>query len=229
MNDKFLNVCFSIGKGLFSFLLVITLLVSLGLLVNTGIKCVKISSAKVEYKYDVNNAFHNLYSGILDTTETTSNDISQNNNDDDTLSPQKKKAVEILYNFYKEQKLSEKLIYDFKFPVDENEIVPYTNNFVAYYNDFIKQLAVGLAKKQGISETNVKTIIDNNKTEVYQDALNSYAEEYQNESAQVDSEKQNFVNERNMSLIAFAVSLLIFVLFLILPILIRIEENTRKK
>lgn len=224
-NDKFLNVCFKTGKILSSVLLVISLLITIGLLWNSCSQAFKVNSINVTYNYDVHNAFDNLYSDIFGVTSVKQNKTNETSKKSN-MSQNEIEALKLLSEFIKSRNLPKEAENNFKLPIDDEQLVPFVKAFTVYYDNYISEFSKLLVAKANVK--NPEDILKNNKMNLFNDALNSFADAYNNEKNEVDQKKVSQETARNTSFIAFLISLGIFVLFLFLPILIRIEENTRK-
>lgn len=224
-NDKFLNVCFKIGKVLFSILLVISLCSTVWLFVNTAIKLDAVNNTKVEFKYNVKNIVQNLYAQDMGIN------ISKSENDlvsDEKISKSKDKAFEIFGKFVDEKGLPKNLKDEIDLPTDETQMVPYVEGFVSFYDDYVNEFSELLKQSQKLKDEQVKIFVENNKTNLYYDAIKAYSNEYQQEMTEVTAQKELKQAEKVSTLMAALISLGLFILFLFLPILIKIEENTRK-
>ncbi len=228
-NDKFLNLCFKLGKILFSILLVISLIISIVLLCDSGIKAYKASKVELTYSYDVHNAFNNLYSDMFSLADTEKTQNNQDANNSDKISKNKSKATELLAEFVSANKLPKNIVLNnFKHPTDDKRIIPYVEGFIAYYGNYTKEFKKLLVEQAKINSEEADKIINENKVNLYNDAINAYVEEYLKEVDAIEQQKQLQVTDRNTVFIAFLISISVFALFMFLPILIRIEENTRK-
>lgn len=227
-NDKFLNVCFKTGKILSSVLLVISLLITIGLLWNSCSQAFKVNSINVTYNYDVNNAFDNLYSDIFGVTSTKQNKSDKTAKKEE-ISKNEDKALKLLGEFLATREIPTEAADSFRLPTDDKQSVPFVKAFIVYYDNYISEFSKLLVAKANVKNPkDILNILKQNKIQLFNDAFNSFADAYDNEKSEVDQKKVSQETARNTSFIAFLISLGIFVLFLFLPILIRIEENTRK-
>lgn len=227
-NDTFLNLCFKLGKVLFSILLVISLIISAVLLCDAGIKTYKTSKIVLTYDYDVHKAFYNLYPefGIAKPKEQNNTNKNSNVKKD---SKNTDKAMKLLAEFVEKNKLpNNEVLASFKLPTDDDEVVPYVKGFVKYYDNYITEFTAFVISKTKMSPEKAANIINQNKLNLYLDAIGQYSQEFTNEITSVEVERQKEQTERNIAFSNFLISLSIFILFLFLPILLRIEENTRK-
>ena len=223
-NDKFLNVCFKMGKVLFSGLLILSLLTSVIFLCRSAYQAVKVNQTNITYKYDVYDAFNNLYSDIFNVEDLTENN---NSNTESKVNKEVQKAKKLIEEFAKEQGFEN---IEYSLPSDSEQAFRFVKGFIAYYDDFVKEFKTLLITKspQKMTPENADKFIKANKYNIYKDAMSSYAEAYSNEIDAIATQKNVNIIDRNSSFTAFLISLGVFILFLFLPILLRIEENTRK-
>lgn len=221
-NDKFLNVCFKLGKVIFSALLLLALIVTVILWVNTGVKFVKEQSIQMTYKYESKPVFEE-FAGIKKQTtqkETTQKETTEKSN---------KKALDILAEFAKAEAIPQNIIDEtFVLPVGENESISYVNGFIDFYKSFFNDLRTYAKNEKKVTDTQIDNALKENKIGLYTDILSAYSQQYQLEVEKVTNQKTEIQTQMYANLTAALVSLAIFILFLFLPILIRIEENTRK-
>lgn len=220
-NDKFLNVCFKIGKVLFSILLIISLIITVVLFCKTGFTALKQNNVHMTYQYDTKPIFNEII-GISKPAQQ--NEISQDKSDKDT-----DKALEILAQFANDKQLPDNLIPStFKLPTDDKEAIPYVKGFISFYDSFINDFKTHAKNEKKADDKVIDKILKDKKTGLYNDILELYIIEYQKEYDNINKQKSEIHSEININLTAALISLAIFILFLFLPILIRIEENTRK-
>lgn len=139
--------------------------------------------------------------------------------------------MDIIEDFAKTEGIPQNVINEtFVLPSNESEAesVSYVNGFISFYNSFVGDIKSYAKDKTDKSEQQIDQFIKENKIEIYSDILNAYTQQYHLEVEKVNSEKAEIENRIFTSFIAALISLAIFILFLFLPILIRIEENTRK-
>jgi len=224
-NDKFLNVCFKIGKIFFSILLIISLFSTVWLFVNTAIKMNAVNNTKVEFKYNAKHIVQDLYASDMgvNVSKTEDNSIS-----DKKISKSKDKAFEIFGKFIDEKGLPQNLKDEMDLPTDETQIVPYVKGYVSFYDDYVKEFSELLKQAQKLNDEQVRNFVENNKLNLYYDSIKVYINEYQKEITAVTEQKELKNAEKASTLMAALISLGLFILFLFLPILIKIEENTRK-
>ena len=112
--------------------------------------------------------------------------------------------------------------------VDERDVVDVITNLPAYYNDVKAFMFDTIKKENKLSDTQVQQDYKNFRNDWDDIILEKYTIRYAEQSqARIDQKTQS-ETARTTALIALLVALCMFVMFLIVPILIRIEENTRK-
>lgn len=230
-NDKFLNVCFKMGKVLFSILLVISLGICLFMFFKTLGNTIKVKNIKMKYNY----------SAIEAVQEEIEKEYGAQ-----AVAPQNIKKIEYketplerkIKDFAKEQNLSQSLTNELLQKInliDEQDRTAYFENFVKFYNVYIDEIFEGFMKMEKFPEDvreeakkDYKVYIKENSNNVIGEVYNCYLKYYNTEKYNINTERQMYISERNVSFISFLISLGVFILFLFLPILLRIEENTRK-
>lgn len=221
-NDKFLNVCFTIGKTVFSILLLLALVVTIILWVNLGLNYLHSTDQKLSYKYNADEIVFNTYANDFGIKKAIKPATVEKQ------SKEKDKAFEIFEKFIDENKLPANLKDNVNMPNDDSQKVPFMKNFPEFYNDF-KSAFASLAKENTkLNETQIAKIMDENKVNIYKDAMQAYLKAFEDEARLADIKKQEATVKKQALLMSAITSLALFVLFLFLPILIRIEENTRK-
>lgn len=221
-NDKFLNVCFTIGKTVFSILLLLALVVTIILWVNLGLNYLHSTDQKLSYKYNADEIVFNTYANDFGIKKAIKPATVEKQ------SKEKEKAFEIFKKFIDENKLPASLKNNVNMPNDDSQKVPFMKNFPEFYNDF-KSAFASLAKENTkLNETQIAKIMDENKVDIYKDAMQAYLNAFADEARLADIKKQEATVKKQALLMSAITSLALFVLFLFLPILIRIEENTRK-
>ena len=221
-NDKFLNVCFTIGKTVFSILLLLALVVTIILWVNLGLNYLHSTDQKLSYKYNADEIVFNTYANDFGIKKAIKPATVEKQ------SKEKDKAFEIFEKYIDENKLPANLKDNVNMPNDDSQKVPFMKNFPEFYNDF-KSAFASLAKENTkLNETQIAKIMDENKVNIYKDAMQAYLKAFEDEARLADIKKQEATVKKQALLMSAITSLALFVLFLFLPILIRIEENTRK-
>ena len=228
-NDKFLNLCFKVGKILFSVLLVIAALTVLYFAVTSAVNTCKLNNLKPTYHYDVINQLTIKYAseGIFDN-----NQIKKSVNNTPQKEKQNEKIKTEVSKFIKAENLpqqAENNILDTIIQIDENKQIAFLNGFIKYYKEFITTFKNKVIEKNIMSENDAeKALLTSQvKLNLFTDAFDGYVNEYNQENLMLETKKEEATSERNGAFLSFIISLSIFILFLFLPILIRIEENTR--
>lgn len=224
LNDKFLNVCFKLGKVIFSVLLLIALIVTLVLWVNTGFSYSQSNKIKVKYEYNVKNIINDMYAYEFGINPDKNKDVAA----ESKISKKEQIALDIYSKFLADNKLPASYKDKINLPSDDKEKVPFVKCFIVFHDSFKTEFSNFLKKTGKFNDKQIKSIIDNNTENLFKDAMNAYVTAYNSESELVNNEKQQADLKKQASLIGALISLAIFILFLFLPILIRIEENTRK-
>lgn len=222
-NDKFLNLCFKAGKLLFSVLLVLAIITTLCLFGRTTYLALKTNSNTVTYNYEAKSLLNEMLidAGLEEPAEVTTEKVDNKVNQMD-------KAID---EYCKKQNISTNLTSQVKNIVanlDEDQQKSFWNNFVKYYESFIKEFKKYWTTIKDKKVEDVDKMLNNVRNDMFSEVFNEYLQEYNTEYQTVEAKKNADMADRNMSFIAFLISLGIFILFLFLPILIRIEENTRK-
>lgn len=219
-NDKFLNVCFKIGKVGMSILLVILVLVGIGFIFNASYKTVKMNNIPLEYKFQSE-----------DTTEAANN----NSLSSEDLKIEKEKVEKLYKNeiaqIVKENKASEKAVNNIisdLVNVQKADRKDYVNNLSQYYKDLEKYFIDKInSEYPDMSEKEIEEFFKNNQVREIE-IPRRYFVRYNRQIAIRDEAKQALQTARINDLIALLVCISIFLVSLMIPILIRIEENTRR-
>ena len=141
------------------------------------------------------------------------------------------KAEKVIKDFAKEQNLSEQMTNELirvVSVIDEQEQINYFKHFIKFFNDYKNEAIALMVKEKGVDKAQIEEYIKTNINNIVSEEYNKFYELYNSEKEVKAVEKQEQENQRNLNFIAFLISLGIFILCLFLPILIRIEENTRK-
>ncbi len=216
-NDKFLSVCFKIGKVFLSIAIVLIVLTGVYFLFNVGAKTVKMNNISLDYKFSFEQVDEGSDAPVVDT-KAEKEKISKE---------YKEQIVKIL----KEQKVSEKVadtIIDNMVSVDEKDRADYVAHLGEYYIDLTKYFTDNIKKEY--PDVTAQEIADTfkygqlNEVEI----PNRYLIRYGRQVELRKAEHEKLQAERTFYLWALLGCLCMFVMFLIVPILIRIEENTRK-
>lgn len=216
-NDKFLNVCFKIGKVFLSIALVLVVLAGFGILYKIANDSVKMNNIPLEYKFSDEPIDDEAESPKIDTKA-----------EKEKISKQyKEKIVTVL----KEQKVSEKVadtIINDMVSVEERDRADYVAHLGEYYVDLTKFFTDNIKKEfPNITEYQIaETFKYGQLNEV--EIPSRYLVRYNRQIELRKAEHDRLQAERLVYLWALLAVICMFVMFLIVPILIRIEENTRK-
>lgn len=216
--EKFLNVCFKIGKVLLSLLLIIILFVGLFFVYTT-----------VCFSLDMNNAQNTkiVYTFPKDAVK----EATQNYTSSKTITPEQK----YISGLYKEKvqqalkkngvalKFTEKVLENLA-DVEEQDRNAYVDNLSDYIKDYTYSNVEYTSKLYPyFSKSEIKHL-------TLQQAyfIDFYHKQYQTQVEARNTKIEAAKNMRNTQLWALLGTIYLFIAALIIPILIRIEENTRK-
>jgi len=222
-NDKFLNVCFKIGKVTFSILLLLSLLVTLLLWINIGGLYLNSANHKATYKYDVKKIIQSEMDNLQKPQKENKTNPEQTN-----IPPDEQTQAMNMYNkFIEDNNLPKK---ELSLP-NERELL-YVKGFINFYKDLEKELKKAVIEyyKGKFQESQIELYYaqPEYKDILLSNAIEYYIKSYNEEMNTINLKKQQIDQQKQQSFIVALSSLCIFILFLFLPILIRIEENTRK-
>lgn len=225
--DKFLQLCFKIGKWILSFVLVILFIAGIifgGLILY---KTSKIGSHPIDYKLNREKVLNEMLGNQpgQDSSGTTKNK-------QETLSQKEQYKAE-LKKALKDINISDKGINRIANFIDENvakeDIKPFIQSYPRYHRDVI-DLILEQAKKNNpdVTDEMLEKKMEKISVELERGIFDEYSSQYLKELRVRQSEDISLRAQRTILLYAFLITLAIFILFLIVPILIKIEENTRK-
>ncbi len=222
-NDKFLNVCFKIGKVTFSILLLLSLLVTLLLWINIGVLYLNSANHKATYKYDVKKIIQSEIDNLQKPQKENKTNPEQKN-----IPPDEQTQAMNMYNkFIEDNNLPKK---ELSLP-NERELL-YVKGFINFYKDLEKESKKAVIEyyKGEFQESQIELYYaqPEYKDILLSNAIEYYIKSYNEEMNTINLKKQQIDQQKQQSFIVALSSLFIFILFLFLPILIRIEENTRK-
>lgn len=226
MNDKFLNVCFKLGKIIFSILLLIALIVSIVFWVKTGISYSEINKIKPNYTYNVKNIVHERYADELGLKHL---EVKQ-----EEKTEKADKDVETAINEYNKYIDDNKLPASYKLDVktigdaSNKQKAVMINKMLEFHKDYRKELASLLKETIKKPDDDIENFIKDNYKELYNDAATEFLNTLDIENKSIEIQKQTAEEQKQANLFIALISFGIFILSLFLPILIRIEENTRK-
>lgn len=215
--NKFLNACFQIGKWFMSIVLILLLLTGVGLICNIIYKSNNMNAYVMDYKFP---------------TQENEAAVENQNSDKSVIDEISKQYKEQIIAQLKESNVSEKtadIIIKRMVVVEERDRKDFVNNLSQYYNDATKYLINDLKSEYNLSEAEAKQVLNEEKQEINNKIIpDKYFQRYSEQVEARNAEHQKIEAQRTTSLIALLVCLCMFVMFLTIPILIRIEENTRK-
>lgn len=216
--EKFLNVCFKIGKVLLSLLLVIILSSGLFFVYTT------ISSS-----LDMNNASNTKI--IYTFPKEVVKEATQNYTASKSMTPEqryisslyKEKVQQALKNNRVDLKFTEKVLENLV-EVEEQDRDAYVENLSDYIKDYTYSNVEYVSKLYPyLSKSEIKHLT---LKEAY--FIDFYQQQYQTQAKARNTKYESAKNMRNMQLWGLLGVMYMFIVALIIPILIRIEENTRK-
>ena len=215
--NKFLNACFQIGKWFMSIVLILLLLTGVGLICNIIYKSNNMNAYVMDYKFP---------------TQENEAAVENQNSDKSVIDEISKQYKEQIIAQLKESNVSEKtanIIIKRMVVVEERDRKDFVNNLSQYYKDATKYLINDLKSEYNLSEAEAKQVLNEEKQEINNKIIpDKYFQRYSEQVEARNAEQQKIEAQRTTSLIALLVCLCMFVMFLTIPILIRIEENTRK-
>ncbi len=207
--NKFLNFCFSFGKWFVSIVLVLLLITGIylgGSVINNTLKA---DSYKMDYKFAINEPTQQQ------TTTQTKNTYKED-------------IIKVFGDNKPTDRFVNNTVKFIETKVEERDVADVISNLPVYYND-VKTYMFEIVKKENkLTETQVQQDYKNFRNEWDDIILEKYTIRYaEQRKARIDH-KTRSETARTTALIALLVTLCMFVMFLIVPILIRIEENTSK-
>ena len=225
--DKFLQLCFKIGKWVLSFVLIILFIAGLILGGLFLYKTAKIGSHPIDYKLNRDAVLNEM-----EGNTGTKNSPASKKGKQETLSKKEQYKAE-LKKALKDVAVSDKginRIADFiEESVSEEDIKPFIQNYPKYHQDLMGLISEQIKKNNPqVTDDMIKTHMEKNAVGLEEGVLQEYGSQYLKELRIRQSEDVSLRAQRIVLLYAFLITLAVFILFLIIPILIKIEENTRK-
>ena len=217
--DKFLNLCFKFGKWFMAFVLVILLIAGIYL----GIKAVqsdlKADSYKMEYKFSKEGL-----STLIQQKDT---------NKKESANKKKTSYDEEIVKAFGNNKPTDKFTRAVSKYIVNNVEDRDTNDFITnlpVYYESVKQNVFEEAKKEykDVTDEQFEKWYRQEQTGFDNEVLTKYASRYEMNVKLRAAQKAEALTARNASLMALLVVLSMFIVTLIVPVLIKIEENTRK-
>ena len=200
-----------------SIVLILLLLTGVGLICNIIYKSNNMNAYVMDYKFP---------------TQENEIAVEKQNSDKSVIDEISKQYKEQIIAQLKESNVSEKtadIIIKRMVVVEERDRKDFVNNLSQYYKDATKYLINDLKSEYNLSEAEAKQVLNEEKQEINNKIIpDKYFQRYSEQVEARNAEQQKIEAQRTTSLVALLVCLCMFVMFLTIPILIRIEENTRK-
>ena len=200
-----------------SIVLILLLLTGVGLICNIIYKSNNMNTYVMDYKFP---------------TQENGAAVEKQNSDKSVIDEISKQYKEQIIAQLKESNVSEKtadIIIKRMVVVEERDRKDFVNNLSQYYKDATKYLINDLKSEYNLSEAEAKQVLNEEKQEINNKIIpDKYFQRYSEQVEARNAEQQKIEAQRTTSLVALLVCLCMFVMFLTIPILIRIEENTRK-
>ena len=215
--DKFLNLCFKFGKWFMAFVLVILLISGIYL----GVQAIKSDLRADTYKMDYKMSMEGVASLIKQNDPAKKESTKKESYNDEI-----KKA------FADKNKPTDKFAGDVSNyivnTVEERDINDFISNLPAYYEDVKQFLFNAIKENNKYRSVNIEQIYKDERTDFDKEILSRYASRYEANVKLRAAQKTEALTARNASLMALLVVLSMFIVTLIVPVLIKIEENTRR-
>lgn len=236
--NKFLKFSFSIAKIVSTTMIFLTLIIVIG----ASIYLSKFSVHKTEIPN-----FSQIEKQLNESNNSSSENISSDYKTKEDYSMYKKYIDEIISKNHLDNKIYKNIEKSLK-DVPNNEKIDYLKGLNIFYNDALKFLVSNEDKRDNLIYYSLKSqhgyyyaeehFYDekykafNNGIYSYHVAfplLEMYKELYAENMANSEEQKETDKEHKNTAAIVLGISLLLFVILQFLPVLIKIEENTRKK
>ena len=215
--DKFLNLCFKFGKWFMAFVLVILLISGIYL----GIQAIKSDLRADTYKMDYKMSEEGI-AGLVKQKESIKKESTKKDSYND----------EIVKAFADKNKPTDKFVNTVSNyiinTVEERDINDFISNLPSYYEDVKQSLFNAIKENNKYRNINIEQIYKDERSDFDNEILNRYASRYETNVKLRAAHKAEAITARNASLMALLVVLSMFIVTLIVPVLIKIEENTRK-
>lgn len=215
--DKFLNLCFKFGKWFMAFVLVILLISGIYL----GIQAIKSDLRADTYKMDYKMSEEGI-AGLVKQKESIKKESTKKDSYND----------EIVKAFADKNKPTDKFVNTVSNyiinTVEERDINDFISNLPSYYEDVKQSLFNAIKENNKYRNINIEQIYKDERSDFDNEILNRYASRYEANVKLRTAQKTEALTARNASLMALLVVLSMFIVTLIVPVLIKIEENTRK-
>ena len=216
--DKFLNLCFKFGKWFMAFVLVILLIVGIYLGVNAIQSDLKADDYKMDYQAS-ENGLASLGQQKQSQKQSAGKKAETSYNEEIVKAFGDNKPTDKFTN------IVSKYIDN---NVEERDVKDFISNLPAYYDSVKQSMFDAIKKEYKATDAQLAEMYKQGRTDFDNGILEKYAERYQANVKLRAAHKAEAITARNASLMALLVVLSMFIVTLIVPVLIKIEENTRR-
>ena len=216
--DKFLNLCFKFGKWFMAFVLVILLIVGIYLGVNAIQSDLKADDYKMDYQAS-ENGLASLGQQKQSQKQSAGKKAETSYNEEIVKAFGDNKPTDKFTN------IVSKYIDN---NVEERDIKDFISNLPTYYDSVKQSMFDAIKKEYKATDAQLAEMYKQGRTDFDNGILEKYAERYQANVKLRAAHKAEAITARNASLMALLVVLSMFIVTLIVPVLIKIEENTRR-
>ena len=216
--DKFLNLCFKFGKWFMAFVLVILLIVGIYLGVNAIQSDLKADDYKMDYQAS-ENGLASLGQQKQSQKQSAGKKAETSYNEEIVKAFGDNKPTDKFTN------IVSKYIDN---NVEERDVKDFISNLPAYYDTVKQSMFDAIKKEYKATDAQLAEMYKQGRTDFDNGILEKYAERYQANVKLRAAHKAEAITARNASLMALLVVLSMFIVTLIVPVLIKIEENTRR-
>ena len=216
--DKFLNLCFKFGKWFMALVLVILLIVGIYLGVNAIQSDLKADDYKMDYQAS-ENGLASLGQQKQSQKQSAGKKAETSYNEEIVKAFGDNKPTDKFTN------IVSKYIDN---NVEERDVKDFISNLPAYYDSVKQGMFDAIKKEYKATDAQLAEMYKQGRTDFDNGILEKYAERYQANVKLRASHKAEAITARNASLMALLVVLSMFIVTLIVPVLIKIEENTRR-
>ena len=214
--NKILYASFKFGK-VFAVLALIVLVLTM---IGSGVYLLKINNPKI-----VTPQFEVVKQALENENSSSYSDSSSDYVSTNVIRKEKaeKKYKQIIENIVETAKLK-----PFAYDMILTNVAKYDSKYQSQYLEGLSSFI-----PDGLKYIHDKYKVNTNNVSVSKQALSGVIEEYNRmfdaEISRVDSEKMSQIQEKIVAGSTLAISILLFVICLFLPLLIKIEENTRQQ
>lgn len=209
--NKFYDLCFKFGKGFMGVVLVLIALAVFYFIYSATANSLKINSYKMDYKFPVKTS--------VETKGTKQ--IPENNYKDEIIkafgeNKPTDRFINTTVNFINNE-------------VKKDDINDFISNLPAYYDDAKNEIRELIKAEYKMSDKKIDEDYKKGRNE-WDDIIlkEKYFVRYHEQIKAREEQKFSAETQRNLALISLLTCLCMFVMFLTVPLLIKIEENTRK-